>query len=573
MTRAIVATVLLLISTMLDAQTLPFPQNADYPYGIMPTNRSHVDAQAAYDHWKSHFVTADGAGGFRRVFYDDPWKPSESEWTVSEGVAYGMLLAVNLADRALFDDLWRYTKLHQNAHGLMHWKVRADGVAQHTDSASDADEDMAFALLCADLQWGSGGAINYRQDAITLIGNIFQYEVDPVTFAFKPGDAWGSRSTVNPSYLVPAYYRIFSQATDDARWLSVASKSYEILGLAAHPATGLLPEWCLPNGQPDPQEGPEGDDYRYNAARTPWRLALDYVWFEVEEARTLTQDLTAFASGVGAAGIKDGYLLDGTLVGANHNSAFVGPFAAGSMASSDQAFSNAAYQETVNLSDNLYYNSSLRALTLLLMTGNFLNPCPTCGPNPPPPASPSWLRTTAASTSRIDLQWDDNSNNETGFKIERKQGCCGPWTQVAIVVANTETWGNTGLQCGTTYAYRVWAYNGAGDSSKTNEAAATTSTCSVPACPTWLRTTTASSSQINLEWDDNSNNEDGFKVERKQGCCGPWTLVATLGSNVETWNNTSLACATTYAYRVWAFNTAGSSCKTNEAGTTTSSCP
>ncbi|HWM93707.1 MAG TPA: DNRLRE domain-containing protein [Thermoanaerobaculia bacterium] len=192
-----------------------------------------------------------------------------------------------------------------------------------------------------------------------------------------------------------------------------------------------------------------------------------------------------------------------------------------------------------------------------------------------PPAAPTWLRTTAASASQIDLQWDDNANNESGFKIERKQGCCGPWTQVAIVGADLETWSDSGLQCGTTYAYRVLAYNSAGNSGKTNEAAATTSSCPpplIPACPTWLRVTPFAN-RIDLEWDDNSTNEDGFKVERKQGCCGSWTLVSTLGPNVETWSNTSLACGTTYAYRVWAFNATGSSCKTNEAGTTISPCP
>ncbi|HSS52085.1 MAG TPA: hypothetical protein VLX28_24345 [Thermoanaerobaculia bacterium] len=95
-----------------------------------------------------------------------------------------------------------------------------------------------------------------------------------------------------------------------------------------------------------------------------------------------------------------------------------------------------------------------------------------------------------------------------------------------------------------------------------------------PACPTWLRfTTPTTSSQLNLLWTDNSNNESGFKIERKQGCCGPWTLVATVGANVTAYQSSGLTCNTTYAYRVWAYNSAGDSCKTNEAGSTTSSCP
>jgi hypothetical protein len=310
------------------------------------------------------------------------------------------------------------------------------------------------------------------------------------------------------------------------------------------------------------------------------RIALDYLWFGVEAARTRTEALTAFANGIvtssGISAIKDGYKLDGTLVGLYHNNAFVGPFAAGSMAApSFQSFCDAAYQDNVSMPGDNYYNTSLKALTLLLLTGNFFNPCPTCGPSTPP-AAPTWLRTVTASESQINLQWDDNANNESGFKIERKEGCCGPWTPVATVGANVKTYQSTGLTCATTYAYRVWAYNSAGDSVKTNEASAATSSCSlpsVPSCPSWLRVTTASASQLNLLWIDNSNNESGFKVERKQGCCGPWTLIATVGASATTYQSGGLACNTTYAYRVWAYNSAGDSCKTNEANATTASCP
>lgn len=570
-----------LFSTMLTAQTLPFPQNATYPYGIRPAGSSHQEALAAYNDWKARFVTLDGAGGYQRVFYDDSWNPAERRWTVSEGIGYGMLLAVNMADRPLFDNLWGYFSIHRNANGLIKWKIRADGTDYAQDAATDADEDIAFALVCADQQWGSGGAINYLQEAITLIDAIYEHEVDHATFALKPGDAWGSRTTVNPSYLIPAYYRIFRQVAQDDRWLNVVQKSYEILQAAAHPTTGLLPDWCLPEGGPDPQESSEGYEYRYNASRTPWRIALDYLWFGVESARVRAEALTAFANSKGITNIEDGYRLDGTLVGSNHNSAFVGPFAAGSMAvPSYQTFCDAAYQENVLVPGDSYYNASLRALTLFLLTGNFFNPCPTCGPSSPlptsPPASPSWLRTVAGSAGQINLEWDDNSSDEGGFKLERKEGCCGPWTLIATVGANVETYESTGLKCGTTYAYRVWAYNSAGDSGKTNEASATTSSCSppsLPACPSWLRVTPASASQLNLQWDDNSNNESGFKIERKQGCCGPWMLIATVGAGVETYQNEGLACGTTYAYRVWAYNSAGDSCKTNEANATTLSCP
>jgi hypothetical protein len=99
------------------------------------------------------------------------------------------------------------------------------------------------------------------------------------------------------------------------------------------------------------------------------------------------------------------------------------------------------------------------------------------------PAAPTWLRvdTIAGGPTQLKLTWQDNSNNETGFKVERKQGCCGPWTALANAPANptgTVTYVDTGLLCGgTSYAYRVWAFNGGGDSAKTNEAARATLAC------------------------------------------------------------------------------------------------
>jgi hypothetical protein len=98
------------------------------------------------------------------------------------------------------------------------------------------------------------------------------------------------------------------------------------------------------------------------------------------------------------------------------------------------------------------------------------------------PAAPTWLRFNPAlgGPTQLQLVWQDNSNNETGFKVERKLGCCGPWTPLPDAPANptgTATYTSGGLQCGTPYAYRVWAFNSGGVSAKTNEAASATSAC------------------------------------------------------------------------------------------------
>jgi len=188
-----------------------------------------------------------------------------------------------------------------------------------------------------------------------------------------------------------------------------------------------------------------------------------------------------------------------------------------------------------------------------------------------PPAAPSNLSATAVSSSQINLSWQDNSNNETGFKIERKTGASGTWSEIATVGAGVRTYQNTGLAANTTYCYRVRAYNSAGNSGYSNEPCATTGG-QPPVAPSNLSATAVSSSQINLSWQDNSNNETGFKIERKTGAGGTWSEIATVGAGVRTYQNTGLAANTTYCYRVRAYNSAGNSGYSNEPCATTG-CP
>jgi hypothetical protein len=90
------------------------------------------------------------------------------------------------------------------------------------------------------------------------------------------------------------------------------------------------------------------------------------------------------------------------------------------------------------------------------------------------PASPSGLSASAVSSNQVNLSWEDNSFGESGFKIERKTGSGGTYTQIATVDADVLSYSNIGLTGSTTYYYRVRAYNSGGDSTYSNEENATT---------------------------------------------------------------------------------------------------
>ena len=93
-----------------------------------------------------------------------------------------------------------------------------------------------------------------------------------------------------------------------------------------------------------------------------------------------------------------------------------------------------------------------------------------------------------------------------------------------------------------------------------------------PAAPTTLNATTVSSSQINLTWTDNANNETGFQIEQSTNGTN-FTQIATVGSNAVSFSVTGLTAATTYSYRVASFNGAGNSAFSNTASATTSAAP
>ena len=155
-------------------------------------------------------LTSDGAGGFLRVRRPNS-SGAEVNSTVSEGIAYGMLLSVYADDQPTFDKLWQYSQNWLDGNGLMNWYIDADGTqVLGTGAASDADEDMAYALIVADARWGGKGSLttNYIDLAKTQIGKIWQYEVDHTrNDVLKPGrhrfDGVGHQHLVLRARLLP----------------------------------------------------------------------------------------------------------------------------------------------------------------------------------------------------------------------------------------------------------------------------------------------------------------------------------------------------------------------------------
>jgi hypothetical protein len=187
------------------------------------------------------------------------------------------------------------------------------------------------------------------------------------------------------------------------------------------------------------------------------------------------------------------------------------------------------------------------------------------------PPAPTGLTATAGPPLpyQVVLNWTEINGNQTGFRVERLDS--GVWTSHGTTGAAVTTFTDSSVACGHDYQYRVWAYNDSGDSLLPSNSAAASI---LPCPPTGLSLTTLSQVRINLQWNDTSQNEDGFRIERSPNSLPyDWSWFVNVGSGVTTYSDASLACGTSYVYRVWAFKAGQDSISpSNEATGATQSC-
>jgi endo-1,4-beta-D-glucanase Y len=367
----------------------PFPvDSAKVGSCSKPAGASGKYLVQMYNTWKKTFVT--GSGNSTRVI-----RPENGNDTVSEGIGYGMLIAVYMGDQPLFDGLWSYAKAHPASGLLMNWCIPGNGgsCSASGGSATDADEDMAFALLQADKQWGGG---SYASDASMLIKQIGDKDIDTGTMLPNGGSNFGSGMQTNPSYWAPAYYRAFATVDSGHPWNTIANNVYTALNAIAGKSNGnaagaLVPAWCSGSncGSVAGNGYTDGAIYQYDAHRVPWRFGLDACWNGTTSGSTFLSKNAAFFANIAKNGIGrivDIYSLSGTASGdaAPNSMSIVGTAGVGAMAAGN-SFASTAWQFLLDASYSpqslikdtqghigyTYFNATVGLLTALTLSGNF----------------------------------------------------------------------------------------------------------------------------------------------------------------------------------------------------------
>ncbi len=379
---------LLFSSTLVEAQTIAgatgsYPLNTDRTYanGIAPTAADkYKNAISSYNSWKQTYTATDCNGTARVIFdfYPGGLGATDRSETVSEGIAYGMLLSAYAGDRSLFDGLWSFYKNHRNENGVMNWKIRFCNQVTGANGASDAELDAAMALVVASYQWQSDGYLN---DAKTMMRIIREKEFEGSIL--KPGDKFGGSNLTNPSYFSPAYYEVFKQYDGNSSfWNAAIAKGYEIIDKADKNDLGLVPDWTDGNGNTTSaasQYKDGGQHFFFDAVRTPFRSAVDYLWHGRAEGKAYCEKLINWsnsAHGGGTEQLQSNYRINGNSLGGGHSNTFVACFGVAAMATSNQSYLNRAYadNQSTNPTTGQYFNATFKAIGNFVMSGNFYLP-------------------------------------------------------------------------------------------------------------------------------------------------------------------------------------------------------
>jgi oligosaccharide reducing-end xylanase len=383
-----------------DSQPTPAPAKPAFETGFYPNlfkdylGKSDEEIQAKIDSAFDQLFYGDDAT--ERVYYpvgSDMAYISDiaNDDVRSEGMSYGMMIAVQLNKKEEFDRLWKWTKTYMyqtegGYKGYFAWHCKTDGTQLAANPASDGEVWFITALFFADGRWGSSeGIYNYRAEAQSILdtalhdddrGDLATDLFDPETkqVVFVPQLGQNSQFT-NPSYHMPHYYALWAlwADKDNEFWAGAVTASREYLRTAVSQQTGLAPNYSYFDGTPYNDE--YNGNFRYDAFRVGANVGMDYVWFEPNQWHMEQSNrLLKFFTSQGIDDYKAECFLTGEPQVGHRSPGLMATNAVAALAADREIgapFVQALWDQPIPTGQYRYYDGLLMMLGLLQVSGNF----------------------------------------------------------------------------------------------------------------------------------------------------------------------------------------------------------
>lgn len=248
----------------------------------------------------------------------------------TEGMSYGMMVAVQLDKKEVFDRIWRFSKKclqHQSGprEAYFAWSFNPATMKQNSPgSASDGELYYITSLLFAANRWGNETGIDYYSEARRILdamwkkdgtGNIYNLiNVEHKQITFVPEGR--NYNWTDPSYHLPAFYEIWAEYANDGHeqfYRDCADTSRVFLHRACHPVTGLNYDYANFDGTAHSTPWMPAA-FRYDSWRVPMNIAQDYVWYGKDKnwQEVYAANLQGFLRSKGIETFEDQFNPDGT---------------------------------------------------------------------------------------------------------------------------------------------------------------------------------------------------------------------------------------------------------------------
>lgn len=328
----------------------------------------------------------------------------------SEGMSYGMMIAVQLGRKAEFDALWNWAHTYMYiadpshpSYGFFSWSCATDGTPKEETPAPDGEEYFAMALLFAGNRWPGGTNIyDYHAEAERLLTAMRHREVKtgPTRFGTRSvGPEVDEQSAMvlfvparmphpftDPSYHLPAFYELWARwgpPQDRIFWQRAAAASRAFFVKTTNAETGLAPAYANFDGTPHATGFAQSSDFGYDSWRVASNWSVDWSWWrKAPEEQQLSDRIQRFFASQGVTTYGPVYTLDGKLLGATpgltpegHPAGLAGTNAVAGLAATDRArarlFTEALWNTPIPSGGSRYYDGMLYLMSLMHAAGEF----------------------------------------------------------------------------------------------------------------------------------------------------------------------------------------------------------